>query len=279
MHGLRLHKPIPPLNARCAWFPTVRKNPALRGIPLEVAAIKFEEIYNERSGLIREYDLHAYLEIPLKTKIIVTFNIKDKILENLWLTFRRGLLKLLLKPLKADYICSPNFSCYFDTPRYAWWRNIWRNVMIAREFQELGFKVILDVSSPVQATHNYYIDLIEKNRIKCLMFNCQTLKLNRHKRFAYERFRVFDRLPMDVEFIITGLTSLKEAEPIYKTLHRKIYFTSSSPFLKAICQQTLRSHRRVTESAENLARKYFAYFNNLHLGLRNAYKHTGKKAR
>ena len=275
LQNLQVNKPIPALNARCAWFPTVRKNSLLRKLDLEIVAVKFEEIYNFKSNTIRAYDLHRFFDLPKSTKIILTFNIKDRILEKLWLTFRRGLLKLMLKELKVDYICSPNFSNYFDTPRYQWWRNVWRSISMANEFQELGFKIILDISSPVPAMHKYLLELIKRSKVKTLIFNCQTLKLNRYKEFAYDRFKFFDQLPGDVEFIICGLTSFREARLIYETLHRRFYFTSSSPYFKAVCQQTLRSHRRISKQPLDLMREYFGFYNQLHLRLRHAHKHTG----
>lgn len=265
-------------NFKCAWFPTIRKNPLLKKIHLEVVAVKFEEVYNFKSGLMRALDLHDYFELPLKTKIILTFNIPDKILEKIWLIFLQKSFKLIIKGLKVDYICSPNFSNFFDTPRYQYWRNIWRSIKMTNELIELGHNVIFDVSSPVPATHRYYIKLIKRSRINSLVFNCQTTKLNRYKQLVYERFKFFNSLDNKIPFIITGLTSKAESLPIYKALpNRLIYFTSTSPYLKAICQHTLSTHRKVNQSPLELLRIYFAMMQKLHEGLRNETRYGCKK--
>ena len=277
MQRLEYSKPVSPLGAQCAWFPTIRKNSLLRKLSLEVVAVKFEEIYNFKSNSLRALDLHEFFNLPVKTRIILTFNVPDKILEKLWLTFRRGLLTLMFRDLKVDYICSPNFSNYFDTPRYQWWRNIWRSVTMGNEFQKLGYNVIMDASSPVPATHKYLVSLARRSKVKTLIFNCQTLKLDRHKADARKRMEYFDALPQDAEFIICGMTSIKEAKPIYEILHRRIYFTSTSPYLRAICRQSLRWHYKLNKDPLTLMEEYFNFYNQLHLRLRNAYSNPRKK--
>lgn len=249
----------------CHWFPTIRKNPLLKKLKLELVAVKFEEVYNFRSGLMRTLDLHDYFELSDKTKIMLTFNIPDRILEKIWLTFQKKTFRLIIKGLKVDFICSPNFSNFFDTPRYQYWRNIWRSVEMTNQLIELGHNVIFDVSSPVPATHRYYVELIKRSKIKSVIFNCQTIKLNRYKELAYQRFKFFNRLKPNIPFIITGLTSKKEATPIYKTLkNRRLYFTSSSPYLKAVCQYDLNTHRRLNKKAKELLPAYFKYMEIIH---------------
>jgi len=241
----------------CLWFPTIRKNAILKGLNLEIVAVKFEEIYNFRSGLMRALDLHDFFSLNKETKIIVTFNVPDRILEKLWLTFENKSFRLILKRLKADYVCSPNFSNFFDTPRYQYWRNIWRGVVMANELSDLGYNVIFDVSSPVPATHKFYKELITKSNIKSLMFNCQTVRLDRYKKISLERFEVFNSLPKTIPFIINGFTTKKYMKKLFSVLRgRKVYLTSTSPFIRAICQQQLTKAHFVENSPRWLFLKY-----------------------
>lgn len=246
-----------PINFSCLWFPTIRKNEIIKGFGFEVVAVKFEEIYNFRSGLMRALDLHDYFELTKNTKIIVTFNVPDRILEKLWLTFNNKSFRLLLKGLKADYVCSPNFSNYFDTPRYQYWRNIWRGVVMANELSELGHKIIFDVSSPLPATHQFYKSLIKKSNIKSLIFNCQTIRLDRYKELSIARFKEFNSLSLSIPFIINGFSTKKYISRIFSALKgRKIHFTSTSPFIRAICRQQLTKAHFADEEPKKLFLRY-----------------------
>ncbi len=245
------------VNFHSLWFPTIRKNKILKDLNFEVVAVKFEEIYNFRSGLMRTLDLHDYFSLTRNTKIIVTFNVPDKILEKLWLTFQNNSFRLLIKGLKADYVCSPNFSNYFDSPRYQYWRNIWRSVVMANELSELNHKVIFDVSSPVPATHKFYKALIEKSNIKSLIFNCQTIRLDRYKELSIERFKEFNSLPLSIPFIINGFSTRKYIKKIFAVLkRRRVHFTSTSPYIRAICRQQLTKARFADEEPRKLFLQY-----------------------
>jgi hypothetical protein len=266
LHELKIIKPIKPVSLDPCWFPTVRKNKNLEGINLKCVAIKFEEIFNLKSTTLRTLDLHDYLSLPDETKIILTFNVPDEILEKIWLTFKNDTFKLIFRGFKTDYICTPNFSNYFDTPRYQYWRNIWRSVVMTNHLLDLGHELIFDVSSPVLATHKFYIDLIQKSNIKALAFNCQTIKLQRYREFAYERFKLFNILPNDCSFFITGLCGSKESLPVYETCkERSLFFTSSSPYLKAVCQKSLDGRGNVIIGQNQLFSAYFKFFEDIHI--------------
>ncbi len=207
--------------------------------------------------MMRALDLHDFFSLNKETKIIVTFNVPDKILEKLWLTFENKSFRLILKGLKADYVCSPNFSNFFDTPRYQYWRNIWRSVVMANELSDLGYNVIFDVSSPVPATHKFYKELIIKSNIKSLIFNCQTIRLDRYKKISLKRFEVFNSLAKTIPFIINGFTTKKYMKKLFSILRgRKVYLTSTSPFIRAICQQQLTKAHFVENSPRWLFLKY-----------------------
>ncbi len=253
------------INYDSFWFPTIRKATTITKFPFKLVAVKFEEIYNFKSGMMRSLDLKDYFGLENSTKILVTFCIPDKILEKLWLTFQNNSFRLIIKGLKADYICSPNFSNFFDTPRYQYWRNIWRSVVMANELIDLGFNVIYDVSSPVSATHRFYKHLITKSNIQSVIFNCQTLRLDRYKKISVHRFKVFNSLDKNIPFVINGFSSQRFIKSIFTALKgRRIHFTSSAPFLRALCRQDLTKAKFVEKEPQQLfleyAKKVEAYF-------------------
>lgn len=266
------------------FFPTVWGSPILSAVPekeMPWMAINIGRIFNPASGSLRSYDVRDYLGVLPSTKILLTFHVKDKLLSFFWrhLTEKTVFLASFAK-LKVDLVCSPNFSNYFEAPKFGYFYNIKRSFICAERFIDLGFNVALDVSSPCESTDRFYLDYFNKllDPPKYLSLNCQLTKLERFKKIAFQRFQALNQnLPKETEFIITGFCGQYDARRVYESCKgRKIHFTSSSAFMRALCRQALERAQIMDKEPEDLFRAYVKYYLMLHKALKESVE-TGKK--
>ena len=257
------------------FFPTVWKSKVLgKTEGLKVVALNVGRIFNPASGTFRSYDVRDLLGLPLGVKVVLTFHVKDNLLNYFWKNLSSQTMFIArLKKLRVDLICSPNFSNYFESPKMGYFYNVKRSMHCARVFSDLGFAVAKDISSPCSSTDKYYLELL-KDVPQFLSFNCQLTKLERFKKIAFERFAFFHKnLPEETGFIITGFTGPRDALRVYEAAPgRDLHFTSSSIFMRALCRQAMEKREYMANEPEDLFRAYIIYQNQMHTALRMSVK-------
>ncbi len=87
--------------------------------------------------------LREVYRLAATTKVAIEFYVEDRVLEGLWAN--RELVIQQLRQLGVDLILSPNFSVWYDDPRFSQLLNIRRSFVYYHALVEGGLPVVPDV--------------------------------------------------------------------------------------------------------------------------------------
>ena len=236
--------PIEPMKLSISYLPTFKTRPVLELLKEKVTTGSFgmDEIFSHLTRRLLCTDLHKRCRMENNVNIILHFYIKDPVLEGFWQSYLAKEIMFDLQKLNIFRIITPNFSNYFDTPKYGHFINFKRTLLVGKTLQELGKKIILDISAPSDSMCAHICNYLTRNpQIKCIAFNCQTAKSYKRMVFVHRRLSMFDQAcDKDVEFIIQGAErpeTKRILEGMYKP--RKIYFMNSIAYFLASCHRTI----------------------------------------
>ena len=196
---------------------------------LNAAGSKITGAYNPvfRAALNLKEDLSGILE----------FYIKDRTLEGFW-----DNRKSIYKDLKRqDFlgIIAPNFSVYEDAPRLEHIYNIQRSKIVYNEMIREGLPAIPDISWYSKEDLNFWIREIKANNIKTISFsfmNVDTkLKASNSWKHYLLGFKILNfKIPLDVEIVVVGISSVQRIEEILKiSKSRKISFMHQAAWVNS----------------------------------------------
>lgn len=260
---------IPNLN----WIPVIRRDKIFKKISanrIPFVIIRLTDIYNR--GRLRTLDLHDYFHLQSSTKIIISWQIPDKFLEEIWNDgqINKGLRKDFGK-LNCNFMLGPNFSNYLECPKRGYYYNIYRSIKLSNILYNLGIKMILEIASPCLSTHKFYANLLMGYTNCTVSFNCQMVRTTRAKMNTLERFKFFhENIDPSINFLISGLSGREDSAKIYKVCYdRNLIFSNSTAFLRAVCGRTLEK-QRVDAERELLFILNVDYYKNIHQTFANA---------
>ena len=226
------------LDSSHRYIPVIRKSPLIKSLtPADCPCvmIRFSDIYSLSSNTVTTNDLYDFFELDRRIKTIVNFCMEDYKLDRIWkeyskrLTYEGRRFMLGIKGLNCTLICSPNFSNWFQSPRYGCIRNISRSIQMANEFLKAGKQIIFDVSSPTQFSHAFYCNILKTFSTGTIAINCQTVKTAIARKLTLERIEyLHSHLALGISFLIIGLRNPERL----KITNRKFYVASSSALLK-----------------------------------------------
>ena len=168
---------------------------------------------------------------------ILEFYIKDRTLEGFW-----DNRKSIYKDLKRhDFlgIIAPNFSVYEDAPRLEHIYNIQRSKIVYNEMIREGLPAIPDISWYSKEDLNFWIREIKANNIKTISFsfmNVDTkLKASNSWKHYLLGFKILNfKIPLDVEIVVVGISSVQRIEEILKiSKSRKISFMHQAAWVNS----------------------------------------------
>lgn len=179
------------------------------------------------------------LNLKPSTKAILEFYVKDKYLEGFW--DNRYSIYKSFKTLGFAFVLSPNFSVYDDSPRIDHLYNIKRNTIVYNELLDIGINAVPDVSWYNRSDLDYWINEINKNKIKIVSFSFQNvgvgLKPSNIWKHSLLGFRYFcSNISNDVDIIIAGIVSPFRISEIYQTIKKsnRLIVLSQSAYMHSI---------------------------------------------
>lgn len=151
---------------------------------------------------------------------ILEFYIKDRALEGFW-NSRKELYKHL-KELEFRAIITPNFSLYEDAPRSEHLYNIQRAKRVYNEMIEENLPAILDVIWATNEDLEFWINEINKSNIKTIAFSFMNVDTRLKASNAWRHYLLgykilISKIPLDIEIIIAGISSVERVREIKKT--------------------------------------------------------------
>ncbi|EHR1329075.1 DUF4417 domain-containing protein, partial [Clostridium perfringens] len=161
----------------------------------------------------------------------------DRTLEGFW-----DNRKSIYKDLKRqDFlgIIAPNFSVYEDAPRLEHIYNIQRSKIVYNEMIREGLPAIPDISWYSKEDLNFWIREIKANNIKTISFsfmNVDTkLKASNSWKHYLLGFKILNfKIPLDVEIVVVGISSVQRIEEILKiSKSRKISFMHQAAWVNS----------------------------------------------
>ncbi|WP_283696174.1 DUF4417 domain-containing protein [Clostridium perfringens] len=162
---------------------------------------------------------------------------KDRTLEGFW-----DNRKSIYKELKhQDFlgIIAPNFSVYEDAPCLEHIYNIQRSKTVYNEMISEDLPAIPDISWYSKEDLNFWIREINANNIKTISFsfmNVDTkLKASNSWKHYLLGFKILNfKIPLDVEILVAGISSVQRIEEILKiSKSRKIYFMHQAAWVNS----------------------------------------------
>lgn len=182
--------------------------------------------------------VYSALNINPKTKICLHFYTPDKTLEGFWQN--RSDIYTKLKTFGFDFIISPNFSVYEDSPRYEHLLNISRTMKVYDDFMANGINSIPDVSWFNVDDLNKWVLLIDELKLKTIAFSFQAVgekkRSNVWKTYLLGLRYLCEKIDQDIGFIIVGVNSVTKLKEISRvTKNRKVSIINTFAFMKARC--------------------------------------------
>nr|WP_275541951.1 DUF4417 domain-containing protein [Clostridium perfringens] len=134
---------------------------------------------------------------------------------------------------------APNFSVYEDAPRLEHIYNIQRSKTVYNEMITEGLPAIPDISWYSKEDLNFWIREIKANNIKTIAFsfmNVDTkLKASNSWKHYLLGFKILNfKIPLDVEIVVAGISSIQRVEEILKiSKNRKISFMHQAAWVNS----------------------------------------------
>lgn len=222
------------------WFPTiVPVSGILSKVHLSFIVLPVARFFNPASLTFRAFGLKKHFGIDPKTILILSFNVKDPVLERIW--SNRELFYFNLRKTDVDLIITPNFSNWHSNPRLEYFLNVERGLMMGQEMSAMGYRLIVDVCGVTNSVSERYLSLLKPMKPGTLHFNFQFARTKMMKQDAVDLLVLFhSRLPVQWDFLLQGLSIKNPGEKIFSHLPgRRVYCTSASPMVAAMNRRPL----------------------------------------
>ena len=194
------------------------------------------------------------------TKIALEFYVEDRVLEGLWAS--RGSVIDELSSLGVDLILAPNFSVWFDHPRFEALVQIRRAYCLYMEMVEAGLPAVPDISFNLfEPDGRLWAEWVNgQPSLQAVSLFCGGKKVHASRRHLRETLediaRFHQAVRPEVTFVIGGvhapdrLTAYRRAAP-----GRRLVFCNGVAY--AVAQRRRLLDRAATPSVARSARDYF----------------------
>lgn len=242
---------IPQANGR--WVPGMGCYPP-------VVAVSVSKVITT-SGHIRDTVLTAghicrWLNVPMDTKVILTFFGKDPLLENSWRVSSRTDLWRKLVDLGFWAATSPNFSIYFSENRIEHLVNFRRTALATQLIADAGLPVIPNIYWYRPIDLDRHATWITTNRgIKAVGINFQTYKTPKlldHGQLSIKLLA--ERIPDDVHFFLFGLGPARYSQlwPEIRALGSRLHVVNTRAYMLAKkCRRLTREGKPLLDTKRN----------------------------
>ena len=200
--------------------------------------------------------LREVYRLAPETKLALEFYVEDRVLEGLW-TWRRRVIQELAS-VRADLILAPNFSVWFDQPRFASLVQIRKAFIFYMEMVEAGLPAVADISFYLfEPDGRVWAEWVNSQpTLRAVSLFCGGKKVHaskRHLRDTLEDIALFHQaVRPDVAFILGGihasrlLTAYRAAAP-----GRRLVFCNGMAYALAQRRKLLTGDASVARSARD----------------------------
>ena len=176
--------------------------------------------YPDSGGWSKEKDLKARFKVPQEAKLVISFSVKDIILDS-WLR-DLDMACARIAEYNFDYAIAMNFSMYDNYPPFDRLVNLRRQYFTMERLQEHGVKVIPGIGYVRAVDLERQAEWCRKNRPPLVSLNMTTMRNNpthkawKHRIDTLERFR--EKCGYPIRFLLTGASGPKRLQSLVARL-------------------------------------------------------------